>query len=277
MLRVNFRGSRRVAGTYPSGSSREVKPGPWPRSARPRGFSLVEVLIVVAIIVILAALLLPALSSAKESARRAICASNLRNLTTVLLVYEHDNGQLPPARWNVPTYFSQYTHILIRDKYGVQEKLTICPSGGEWLNDSFEWNQNSDPVARLMYFYLGGDGQHPGNPSVNGWQANTFDHVNDGYHPTLSLDTAPLPLHRQFLLLDVLYYPGGNADSQSPWRSNHIRRDGLGAGGNVAFADGHVEWQSAVSGKTWRLYSGGSSALMWTPSDPVPSGAFFWP
>src|SRR5947209_6470418 len=56
-----------------------------------KGFTLVELLVVVGIIIALAGLLLPALSGAREQARRAQCLSNLRQLTAAWIGYAHDN------------------------------------------------------------------------------------------------------------------------------------------------------------------------------------------
>ena len=57
------------------------------------GFTLVELLVVIAIIGILIAMLLPAIQAARESARRANCASNLKQYATAILVYADRNGE----------------------------------------------------------------------------------------------------------------------------------------------------------------------------------------
>jgi prepilin-type N-terminal cleavage/methylation domain-containing protein len=62
-----------------------------------RGFSLVELLVVMAVIAILAALLLPAVQAGRESARRTTCQHHLRQLAMAVLNHESASRRLPAA------------------------------------------------------------------------------------------------------------------------------------------------------------------------------------
>jgi prepilin-type N-terminal cleavage/methylation domain-containing protein/prepilin-type processing-associated H-X9-DG protein len=60
-------------------------------AAKVRGFTLVELLVVISIISLLMSILLPSLSGAREMGKRVHCASNLRSFTYAWMMYAGDN------------------------------------------------------------------------------------------------------------------------------------------------------------------------------------------
>src|SRR5262245_60993711 len=71
-----------------------------PRERPPRGFTLVELLVVIAMMATLTSILFPAFVQAREAARQTTCASNLRQLGEGFLLYVEEYDGRWPGIWN---------------------------------------------------------------------------------------------------------------------------------------------------------------------------------
>ncbi len=133
-------------------------------------FTLVELLVVVAIIALLIAMLLPSMGQARELARIAVCASNIKQQLTGALTYAHDAGDyLPPfqrpsggkmvtgfavthwARWfRLDGWGYVNLGLLHQQKAITTGELFYCPSSTStaFIIDPYEpWPTNYQPGA----------------------------------------------------------------------------------------------------------------------------------
>jgi len=107
-----------------------------------RAFTLIELLVAIAIIAVLMGILLPSLRAAREGGYRAVCLSNLRQLTTAWIMYADDNGgKLVKGdthdsdawvQWDDGFTEQTKEQAIIRGmlyKYCPNKKLYQCPSG----------------------------------------------------------------------------------------------------------------------------------------------------
>jgi len=128
-----------------------------------RGFTLVELLVVIGLIAILIAILLPVLNKAREQARQVVCASNMRQIAAAALMYAGENGRLPvPFAVKPPLYTPLPFEAIGMDArgilnwgrgmlwpyisrdIGIRSRIFLCPSDAGQQDVPFAGTANGD-------------------------------------------------------------------------------------------------------------------------------------
>jgi prepilin-type N-terminal cleavage/methylation domain-containing protein/prepilin-type processing-associated H-X9-DG protein len=267
-----------------------------PRAGRPRvvsvkGFTLVELLVVIGIIAVLIAILLPSLQAARKQAQATQCASNLRNMGNAMVMYVNAWRYYPGhVAWDGGSKFYAVWPVRLRPFLSGDQRIFYCPSqppeyewqkggGGGWVAGTAEVRWGYDPGERVLdtvaspfsYGYNDWGAGNPQGPSVPKDQQRGLggDLWNaSGEQRASKVRNAP-----EMIAIGDNFTDGSwdyNIDPANPREAP--AKIHLGKGSNLLFCDGHVQFykqEDIVLFDTRTLAAYGRNSPQWQRIAPM--------
>lgn len=232
-------------------------------NVQPKGFTLIELLVVIGIISILAAILFPVFARAREKARQASCASNMKQIGLAVQMYLQDYDSKYPFSLNpggltdsCKTASRCYWYDLFVP-YVKNKQVWVCPTAGKQASHLSTYSVNAygtswtcAQVESSHHYHCGGFGFSLNRPlSPTGSVVNiasvespsTKVYATD---PGSNGSQGVSQFGRFFPAYSVPFYPVLHGGQVGPFLTGS-GPDSYEGGGNYLFADGHVKWLPA--------------------------------
>jgi len=239
-----------------------------------KGFTLVELLVVMVIIALLSAIIFPVMTSVREKTERSTCMQNMKQIGAAVAMYYSDNKKYPEALAPDVAYdtngdvipMNELNGNLLASDYLQSPKILHCPTDSrfEEMNEVavVSYDENNVSFTKEIYAYssyekyindetiVDSNGKYT-DPTIklqyntNWWKANVGETTDDNYARQLKWKNPP-------------------SDTVICWCMNHAEypysddQDNYKTTGQalVLFLDGHVSLfnnVTTVASETWKI------------------------